>query len=1006
VDILKQLGRDDESIDIWYIIFCNSEESLDAWDRKRIEYALLMVQMYELQGSLKKAEDILRNLQTALAAATQTSAIDRVHSAYIQMTVELARFFSRHERKADSSKLLLEIWRVYERSLDAKHAHDTDLLGGLKTVGDILMELDMLSDAERVLNRLWQFYKDNMQGSSQAAILVILALSRCHQKQRDDSKEEQTLRDIFEVLITQSVIDGTTTSVCIELASFYSRMSRWSEAVDITSRLLIRLWDAVLRDTRPPPTLPKQLPEDAIKLATNLASYYMKMSRATDAEGIYQFVFLSCRADLPLSDPHILNAVDQLAKFYETTKVVDKAISVLIQLKNDARTALGLGHKVYIDICYRLARLYEAHHRPEVGKAYGDIFKDCGGHHSHGGLDGDRAISIEAILALIRLYEKQRQVSELITWYETLWRLFQEHGKDTGLDMKTYFEIFVRYIATIEQTRGLGEAIRLAEELRSACIYRYGGQHIYTIRAILELAQMLEKDESHHEEATRLYEMIIRLHLEDYADQVEIERLILISRERLASLFSCHNHTMPSAQVIWVEIWEDSKKRYGCSHPKTLDYLSKMIAFFATRKTADSTALALKMLQTAVMEILEQERDDRRLFDVAVAVCEMYVLLQSQDAGFELLQDIRRDFSSTTSGRATLDRRSFIFVLALEELLRGNKSSTLFGDVSRDLMTETTLYESWMRALQYGGSLEARLSIGARLIAFLDSKRRTLERNRVEEELWTIFYKELKAESARTGILWDLFQICLKEVKKDGPAMPLFEAATNAVRTYYLQGNFRQSFDLATWLVGFVEQRGGWNSKDLSRLGLKLAFLLAGRESRASLDIKVPDRQLDADMRNLSKRIIVQIFKPDSLPKDKDFGSMDLEDIRLLVQMLSTETRLLEVSPLLIVTNNTNSVKDHSPQTLVHPYAHSMGRAHYCPTRRAVVRSPLRSQAHGRSYRPRRRHLLQPERFLWLPVPRNAEHGRAPILLLHRCREAGRCDSSAQRCFAAHYRRT
>ncbi|PMD17778.1 hypothetical protein NA56DRAFT_707522 [Hyaloscypha hepaticicola] len=47
-------------------------------------------------------------------------------------------------------------------------------------------------------------------------------------------------------------------------------------------------------------------------------------------------------------------------------------------------------------------------------------------------------------------------------------------------------------------------------------------------------------------------------------------------------------------------------------------------------------------------------------------------------------------------------------------------------------------------------------------------------------------------------------------------------------------------------------------------------------------------------MKNLSKRILVQILKSNSLPKDMDFGSMDLEDIRILIRMLSTKTPLLE----------------------------------------------------------------------------------------------------------------
>jgi tetratricopeptide (TPR) repeat protein len=798
---------------------------------------------------------------------------------------------------------------LYEEFLDSKHAHDTELLHGLKTVGDILVKIEMLSEAELILHRLLSFYKDSALGSSQAAILIVLSLSKCHYKQHDDTKEEQTLRDIFDVLITQSLIESTTVTICIELASFYNRTSRWSEAVDVTSRLLVRLWDAILLVQRPDPKLPSSTADDAIRLATNLASYYMKMSRAAEAENIYLYIFLSCRKDLTLDDRSLLDAAEHLVEFYEATRVVDKAISVLLRLKEDMRTVLGTSNKVYIEISYRLAHLYESNHRPQAGSAYRDIFKDCGGHkHGHGhdydGSDHGPAISMEAILALIRLCEKQRQVSELLIWYETLWVSFHDHGEDTGLDMKTDFDIFVRYITTVEQTKGLVEAIALAEELRSIFVVRYGAHHIYTIQAILELAQMLEKDEAHHEHATRLYEEITRLHLEDYGDRAVIDGLIIIARERLAHLFSCHDHTVASAEAIWVDIWEDSKRRYGCTHRKTLDYLSKMMIFFAKRGTVESTELGLRTLRAAIIEILEQERDSRRLFNAAEAVFSMYAALRSKEVASKFLLEIRREFSKGSASRgrqgsstrlSSLDRRSFIFVLTLEQLLRGNKSVDLFTDVSRDLMTETTLYESWMRALQYGGSLETRLSIGARLFSFLDSEGCIEERDNVEEELWTIFYKDLKAEPARAGILWDLFQICLKEVKKDGPAIPLFDAATDAVLSYYQKGNFRQSCDLATWLVRFVEQQGGWNTKELVQLGLKLALYLAGRHST----LNILDRELETKMRSLSVNILIKVFSFDML-EDMDFGTMELDDINVFMRILPTGSNFqhLEVSNL------------------------------------------------------------------------------------------------------------
>ena len=908
VTILQRLSKHEECVQICRTTLEVSEKTLQVWEEKRITATICMVETYESLKQWQKAEELLISIRRSITDVCKSRHEDHLREAMVEITLQYIRFLKRQSRDKEAEKILIELWSELEGCFHGKDHHSEGLLVRIRIIGEEMKKLKIVTVAENVFKTLWGFYKRVDQQRSTEATSIAISLSWIMRSKKETSNEETILKEVFETTTTTTttettVIEKTTVTTCVELGSFYEREERWSEAAHVCSKVLISLWSSIEEAGSGRSGvvcyLPSQHRDDAIDIAHRLALCHHKEGRIEKAESIHVHIFRSCRSSLHLHDEKILITAKYLVGFYESVGKIEKAIAVYRELLDEYRVVLGTSHTLSIQIMYHLARICEHHHPKEAEGFYLDIITARG----HGSEVCD-ASSLEAALALCRIYESEKRYKEAQKIYRRLWLTFYHGGHDCGLDTDTLLDIHRNYLVILQKECEFSVVHEFAVQFKETCHRYYGSRHQLTIQVTIELAKILEKEESFHEEAMAIYEELINTTTEVHEHTTIIQTTIIEVKKRLAHLYSVHTTTTSKAEVIYYEDW-DRKCKHGHAHEETISALRDLIVYFKDRKTKECTHSATKTLQTTVIEIITKEKDSQRLFYSAEAIANMYIMLGLKDTAFQLINEIRRliatetktseKFKFTLPYTHTVDRRSSVFIIAFEETLKGASRPSLFNEIMSDLMTETTLYESWMRALKYGGRFEVTLSIGARLRLFLKGKDRNDESKKVTDELWEVFLAEVGGPNERSGTVWELFLACIDDMGDEEHNVSIIEAGATAVFFNYSNRNFKGAFELASWVHKYLKAHGGFNNQQNLAIGFKLALCLAGRGSSPAV---CKDQELSNKMMELSRTILKEVLAATE-HEHGWFLKMGIKEINQIITLLGDHQNFkdLEVSP-------------------------------------------------------------------------------------------------------------
>lgn len=917
--VLQRLSKHEECVHICRGSLEVCEETLEVWDERRITATICMVEEYESQKQWHKAEEILLSLRRRILDICQSSHDDHCHESKIEITIQYARFLKRHSREKEAEIILAELWDGVKGFLQGEHRHSETLTIRIRIVGEEMKKLKIITVAESVFTSLWEFYKRFTLTTTKEAVSIAVLLSEVFHIRMDVHKEEMILKEIFEATFTHThIVETATITTCVKLGFFYERESRWSEAIDVCHKVLVKIWPHI--DVHHPHEyyLPHHHHDDVIMIGHRLALCHHHAGRTDKAENTHIHVFRSCKSSLQLHDERILTTAKYLVGFYESTGMIEKSRAVYYELLEEYRGLLGRRHYLSVKIMYLLAHHCERHEPRGAEQFYLDIVTAFG--HDSEQCDTE---CIEAILALCRIYEHDQRFKEAQKLYRRLWLTFRHHGGECGLTTETVMEIYHKYLHILEKEHKFSVIYELAVQYRDTCTKYYGSRHHYTIQATIELCKILEREESRHEEAMALYEELCTIITESHEHTAVIEKIIVEVRERLAHLYSCHTSTTGKAEVIYYESWDKFRCKHGHAHEETLHRLTELIMFFKKQNTKECKHTASETLQITIIDILTKEKDTQRLFYSAEAIARLYITLGLEETAFQLLREIRRQLTCTKTETSehfhfslrqghTVDRRSFVFVVAFAATLKGEFRSSLFAEIMSDLMTETTLFESWMRALKYGGRLEVTMSIGARLRAFLRSKHREDESEKITFELWELFTAEVGGSTKKNGILWELFLACLGEMEHEEHRISFTDAGATAVVSHYDSADFKGAFELASWVHNYILAHGDYGTQENLKVGFKLSLCMAGRNRPK----RCQDQELSRKMMELSGNILVQVLKV-SEQEHMSFSKMPVHDLNLIVGLLGEQRNFKDLQRILRDLWNARQMEDWGVHTIV-----------------------------------------------------------------------------------------
>lgn len=509
--------------------------------------------------------------------------------------------------------------------------------------------------------------------------------------------------------------------------------------------------------------------------------------------------------------------------------------------------------------------------------------------------------TIDATLTLCLIYERDRKIQEALRYYRQLWELFCFRGRDCGMKQETIIELYHKFIKLETRVEVIYE---LAVQFREACVRHYGKYHFLTVKATIELAKVMETIEEHREEAIRIYEEVCTIIREHSELRVLISETIITEiKRRLATLYASHSKSVSKAEIIYYESWEITRKRHGWAHEESLTRLYELIMFFKKQAKKECIETAKTTISTAIIEILTREKDTQRLYGSAVKIAQLYIELGLEDLAWEYIKDVRaqliceeaktsKKFGFCLRKSHTIDRRLFIFVVAFERALKGCVTHHTYTEIIQDFLTESSLFESWMRTLQYGATFESSLTIGSRLRLFLLSQERHEESDKITDELWHLFLSAVGEKADKKSLIYQLFLVCTSEMASQETETSVLDAGVTAVVEHYHRSDFSGAYELGTWVFKYVMKHGGFMDERNISAGFRLAICMAG-----SAAPKCSDANLAAKMMTLSKEVLAEVLRA-SESEGVSFASMDLAMVNRIVILLGAQKdfKSMEVS--------------------------------------------------------------------------------------------------------------
>lgn len=701
------------------------------------------------------------------------------------------------------------------------------------------------------------------------------------------------------------------------MTNYFVKREQWSKVLTICEGVLKNLWGTLTsgHGHHGHHTLPKGFSAEAIKLALRLAYCHLQHGHIEKAENIYVYVYHASKTSLRIGDEAVFKAARELIDFYETIGMLDKALAIGRELRQSYMAHLGISHTLTLEVLYLLGNLCAKHSHKDTELYYLEIYTSL-----EKGSDTCHQDAIDAAFGLIRLYKTTNRWNDCETVYRCIWRTIIKRGKE--YDMKADFvdNAYHNYLYVLEKKVKVEYRVlvQVTVEYRDVCIELYGRYSEISLKALIQLATIYERSEEKRSEAIIIYETI---HKESKkwssVSTTTITTTLVTSKSRLARLYltstTITTEVLTKAIVLLTEHFEYTRSIHGCSHHSkfsvlqmvslfaerisgTLEQLKDLINLYKRQGTKESITVVIRTLRTCTVEVITKETDYKRLFDAAVSFAGNYVALGHTKEAHELLYELRRqiifkDFSSHEKCgfklNHTIDRRSYVYLVAFEETLKGSEVIS-FSTVMADLLAETILYELYVQAVKENIKFETILLRGARLRAFHKHKHYDDQAKHLEDDLLALFRKGMGSSIKQSDVVVRrFFIILLQELGRDEVNLHIVnsgcKAGAEAVYPLIDQKKFQEAYELATCVWQFTKAHHGFHDQHNIRIGFKLSLALAGRGRKECEDPKLREHMLD-----LSRTIMKECLHESRHIKVK-FTELDIKELSNICGLLGQQ---------------------------------------------------------------------------------------------------------------------
>ncbi|KAL4884480.1 hypothetical protein BJY04DRAFT_215446 [Aspergillus karnatakaensis] len=869
--------------------------SMDASDPRRVAYSLALAQLYEENSQTAEAGAVLSKLWQSLSAPekhTTPSWDQRTKVAFYY-----SQFLRRQRRPDDATAIL--------RALSA----DLEAEGGVKSqaMASRAQELRrearemQLHDMDRTLGlQLWKYYKSTNQQYHPDAVSLAQTLTKgtlpAEGHPADSmgnlSREESRMLPEWIDSIASACKDQQSRIplllLCHKLARHHMRDEEWRQGSDCAWAVLKHTWPGI-----EDPASKAKFSSDEAPIMANLAQDHAYcLFRRLDvgrASIVYGNAFKAAITADQVAVASVTAVVKTVVEFYESTYQFDKALILLRQVSEFFASRLGENEKHTLDSRYYEGDLaLRLDRREEAENSYSHIYRACV-------RDGKITSSgVRAAVALVTLYEQDRQWDSALQVYRHLWptivRFDEKDDYDHALLEGLLPKVYTGYMTLLNHPDVKGsyaERHQLVSEHQQLCRKLYGPTHERTRDATLLLAELCSNNDSHFDEAIHLYQQVLNTH--DWVPQTEASRelpdmkeaLPIDIKHRMAQLYLRRQQASPEARKLYMEELALAKQHQGLSAPGTLMWLREIARMHASSESTSSRQQGAQLLGDHVEEVIRVTANHQTLIDRGHKLAEIYLECGYIDEGNALINHLHQRVIQETPAthRQALDEhRPAVFVASFEEVFGKRQSAR---EILDEMSREGQVYSNFQQSLTTH-DLMPTLAAGEKLYRLQTQQKHMAAAKNTEDQLYQYFCNTLSVapQTRPKDIVHVFYSMCRRESLNTDSEVDIVNKTTGLVRDLCNESRFQDAAILTGVFHSFVHLTDGLRTLETIFTAIKLCLYLTGYQTTKC------SNEATAKEMALQSQMLLQGVMKNAKEIPLEFTELPFEELNDLVTVL------------------------------------------------------------------------------------------------------------------------
>ncbi|KAI0126364.1 hypothetical protein BJ170DRAFT_402963 [Xylariales sp. AK1849] len=837
VDALEHADNMNDAQQLCQDVF-DAASGLEKWNEAVLSAVLRIVHHYQDRGMSDVSKTKLHQLWNLLRGQfKKRNDQTDLFVSFTSISLQLATKLRDLSLECDATSTLGAFWVLGSKYMTADPKVDMAVLVQLRELAQLLLRLDQHQKALSILRVLYDYHQSHsLHGHSGEMLQVYSVLVACYRGVDNPINEFLWLNILDSILLAMDSCDAETVFLCRDLAVLHRSRGQQATAISICRRSLEVFWPHILSHTGELLCLPERYASEFVSLVVIMAQLYKLTGDEQRAKVLLGSVVRCCKQHVLRWDTSCEDVATTLSAALEEAELYLEALHFWKSILGECSSHFGRFHHFTLQIAAVIARLSL---QLEL-----DIDDEgvCGVFEAEPEDDDLESISmlIEGLLALCRSSGSRKRGQVVLRWYERLWSYYFDLRHDLAMDPARGFEIFQGYSAVLLSMQNVSVAIRLARKLRATCMSDFGRQDIWYLRASLELTKLLEMDETTVLEAVDVYDNIIEICFGLSTTDEAILSILRTAEEHLSVLVSSKPVLHGRAEQLLAKAWTQAHRKHGYAHERAIACLQKLLNFWLAAGMQENGEEALK---EAVLGAVAQEKKPRKLFHTAQHFSGMYQMFGLSFRDVSYLGSIRAELSKRTrkghqqcgQAQGWYDRRCLVLVYSMAAMLQHKKQDDLFSEILTRVMSETALYEAWLRARLEDHPLDGLLASGTRLIQYLELYQLDAEAHEIQNELWDAFCRCLGRPNKKGDSACRLFQAIMTASREETASTSLLEVILATARELADVGNRQACLLVSQWVYGHAQTYADLSDSSFALILLKLSTLLyTCSESEAS----------------------------------------------------------------------------------------------------------------------------------------------------------------------------